>query len=220
MITSPSAPVMANSQDQAEVTKLSDDLVSQINNTSTSTIFKPLSGVQNGDSIYTLPLGLAWYKCYIPSAYLVSTDSSGHALTIRTSANGSKVVKVPLAPSGDTILSGNLFFDVLIDDAGNVTAGAFEISASNAYGNYTKKPTGTGTGILVCWYTTPTQTSTGRCEFVCPAVFSSQPVVSGCAIPWAFDESPMFYGDTIKWAVHITTIGNAYCLCSIGFYTE
>ena len=92
----------------------------------------PLSAAPSANVIYTLPLTYpATHKIYIPAAYLVAASGGPYTLTIKTAA-GASVVYVPIIKSGDTLLSGDLMFDVYVDASGNVTSSAWEIFASNA----------------------------------------------------------------------------------------
>jgi hypothetical protein len=51
-------------------------------------------------------------------------------------------VKVPIATSGDTITSGDLIFDIYVDDTGNVTSKDWDVSGSNSNGAYKLSSTG------------------------------------------------------------------------------
>jgi len=105
-------------------------------------VVSPLSAAPSANVIYTLPLTYpATHKIYIPAAYLVASSGGPYTLTIKT-ATGTSVVYVPIIKSGDTLLSGNLMFDVYVDASGNVTSSAWEIAAYNAYGYYEQRYNG------------------------------------------------------------------------------
>jgi hypothetical protein len=58
-------------------------------------------------------------------------------------------VYVPIIKNGDTLLSGNLLFNIYVDSSGNVTSDAWKIAASNSKGAYALS----SSGELTCDYT-------------------------------------------------------------------
>ena len=83
---------------------------------------KPLTAVVNADTAFNLPaIYPAQYTIYIPAAYLKVSGATGKNLTIQTPAGGTTVI-VPLSPTGDTISSGALLFDVYVDSSGHVAS--------------------------------------------------------------------------------------------------
>jgi len=106
-------------------------------------VVAPLSGKIGVNTTYNLPTTYpAQYRIYIPAADLVASSGGPFTLTIQTPAAGASV-KVPINASGDTILSGDLLFDVYVDGSGNVISGPWQISGSNSNGNYTQFAEGT-----------------------------------------------------------------------------
>ena len=137
-------------------------------------VVSPLSAAPSANVIYTLPLTYpATHKIYIPAAYLVASSGGPYTLTIKT-ATGTSVVYVPIIKSGDTLLSGNLLFDVYVDASGNVTSDAWEISASGTYGNYAQK----NNGEMTCrWNPSTIYATSGTSPLYAKAVLISYPVV-------------------------------------------
>jgi hypothetical protein len=85
---------------------------------------------------------------------MVAASGGPYNLTISSGLGGSSII-VPIIKAGDTLLSGNLFFNIYVDGSGNVTSDSFIINASNANGIYEIFSDGTmicrtvGTGINV-----------------------------------------------------------------------
>lgn len=78
---------------------------------------------------------------FIPLQFLVSSASSTTILTIQSNVSGTSVT-VPIAPSGSTITSGPLFFNIYIDPQGNVTSSDFSILGTTSNGNFEYKQDG------------------------------------------------------------------------------
>jgi hypothetical protein len=104
---------------------------------------QPLSSAINANTTYNLPSTYPGeYIILIPAAYLKASSGGPYTLTIQTPAAGTSV-KVPISASGDTILSGNLLFEVYVDASGNVTSDQWQISGSNTNGTYVECNDGT-----------------------------------------------------------------------------
>ena len=146
-------PVMKDDKDTLAIRKLANDIVTDLNQlgaaiTSTSSasvtagnIITPLPARPSGNVTYAVPSTSGIYQIYIPSSYLVATSGGPFTLTLNTSKNAASVV-VPIGAYGNTISSGNLFFNVYVDASGNVTTDAWEISGSNSNGSYEQRSNG------------------------------------------------------------------------------
>lgn len=123
-------------KDEAAIRKSILDLLDKIN---TTTTIQPIPGKVSSDVTYIVN-GLGVQTVLIKATSLKASSGGPYRLTI-TSGTGSDVL-VPIAASGDTILSGDLLFDIYIDSSGNVISKAWEISGSNTDGVYSKTSTG------------------------------------------------------------------------------
>lgn len=104
----------------------------------------PLSAAISANFVYnTIPNTQGQYSIYIPAAYLVASSGGPYTLTLSTGVAGKTTVLVPICNTGDTLLSGNLLFNVYVDALGNVTSDAWTVSGSNSNGTYIKFSDGT-----------------------------------------------------------------------------
>jgi hypothetical protein len=78
----------------------------------------------------------------------VASAGGPFVLTFTTNKTNTTNVIIPISPFGDTITSGNLLFDIYVDNLGNVTSKYWEISGYNANGTYVKCSNGT---MLMRW---------------------------------------------------------------------
>lgn len=109
----------------------------------TINLVEPLSAQIAANTTYTLTAGEAtegMKTIFIPSAFLVASAGGPFTLTISTGLGTDSLVHI--SANGDTITSGDLMFDIHIDDSGNIATKSWEISGSNANGKYRKAHTG------------------------------------------------------------------------------
>lgn len=95
---------------------------------------EPITVAITGDTTYTLANERGTQTILIPEAMLKASAGGPFTLTITTGVGDSVVV--PIAASTDTILSGDLLFDIYIDSSGNVISKAWGIAALNSTGSY------------------------------------------------------------------------------------
>jgi hypothetical protein len=121
-------------------------------------ILHPLGAKISVDTTYTIPLASVEQTAFviIPKEYLISSNASTQSLIITTGVASSETVIVPISPSGDTITSPSLMFNLYIDTAGNVYSDNFIVSGSNSNGSYIKFADGT---MNVTGSISPTQTT-------------------------------------------------------------
>lgn len=112
-----------------------------IESESANPVIFPLKAQPSGNVTYTIPNVPGILTLYIPARFLIPTAGGPFSLTI-TTGSGS-VVTVPIAASTDTIISGDLLFNVQIDDIGNVISNNWWVSGSDSIGPYLKIPDGT-----------------------------------------------------------------------------
>lgn len=101
-------------------------------------VTQPLSSAISANTSYTLPNAPGLVSIYIPVAYLKASSGGPFTLTLTTGVSGKTNVVVPISPSGDTISSGYLLFDVYVDSVGNVVSKAWDIVGVNTNGQYSK----------------------------------------------------------------------------------
>jgi hypothetical protein len=107
-----------------------EDLVASVNSDPTEAVSSPVSG----NTTYTISNVIGFQSILIRKANLVASAGGPFTLTITTGSGD--VVYVPIAAFGDTILSGDLLFDVYVDSSGNVISKDWVISGSNTNGAY------------------------------------------------------------------------------------
>jgi hypothetical protein len=103
-----------------------EGLVAAIDSDPIEAISSPVSG----NTTYTISNVIGFQSILIRKANLVASAGGPFTLTITTGSGD--VVYVPIAASGDTILSGDLLFDVYVDSSGNVISKDWEIYGSNS----------------------------------------------------------------------------------------
>jgi hypothetical protein len=96
----------------------------------------PIPDPISGDRTYLLRNYPRTAVIEIPESSLMASSGGPFVLTLSTGVSGAKTIQVPIAASGDTILSGPLLFDITVDASGNVKSKAWEVSGSNPNGNY------------------------------------------------------------------------------------
>ena len=113
-----------------------EDLVASVNTDPVEAVSSPVSG----NTTYTISNVIGFQSILIRKANLVASAGGPFTLTITTGSGD--VVYVPIAAFGDTILSGDLLFDVYVDSSGNVESKDWEIEGSNVRGTYRSYPGG------------------------------------------------------------------------------
>lgn len=103
-------------------------------------ILFPLPSPPSNDISFTVPSQPGLYTIYIPAANLVAGSIGQWTLTL-TTGKGSPV-SIPISSSGDSILSGNLVFDIYVDSDGNISSKDWSIRASNSFGQYNLRSDG------------------------------------------------------------------------------
>jgi len=94
----------------------------------------PITAPISGNTVYNIGTDVTFQTIWITAANLKASAGGPFTLTL-TTGSGSTVV-IPIGASTDTILSGDLLFDIYVDSSGNVISKDWTISGSNANGNY------------------------------------------------------------------------------------
>jgi len=179
---------MKDKEDETEVRKLAQDVLvklNQLDEATPSLLLNAITKAASGNVTYSLPKTPGFYTIFIPSAYLTAQTGGPYLLTLTTNLSARSVVTVPIGASTDTILSGDLLFDIYVDSSGNVISKDWTISGSNANGTYIKYMTG---GMEQFNLTSPFASSTasgslffGTVSVTFPTVFIAIPAVSSTA---------------------------------------
>jgi hypothetical protein len=136
-------------RDQAEIRHSLLALASNVQNvqnsiSTTGTILQPLTSQISSNITFSVPSTSGTYSVYIPVQYLAAASGGPYILTLAgQNQSGGKTVLIPIAPSGDVILSGDLLFDIYVDSSKNIVTKAWEISGSNANGVWVLRHDGT-----------------------------------------------------------------------------
>jgi hypothetical protein len=165
---------------------------------SSGTVIEPLSAKISHAASYSLTGGQGNYTIYIPSAYLVAASGGPYNLTLTTGASGATNYIISISPYGDTILSGDLLFDIYVSSSGNVAGYSWSVSGSNSYGTYIKF----GDGTL-------------RCKIKIIPSWGSITSVTG-----RFDTSGTTYYRTARLSLPYTAIDASYSIVlgNLGFF--
>ena len=153
MIFAPTYPKLENATDNESMDQCVNIIYNNLNQLGQSgNVLQPITKVPSGNLVYQMPtlnnnLVPGLYPIYIPAKYLVSSGA-GYNLTLTTFQKNMSTVTIPISPSGDTLTSSNLLFNVFVDSIGNVTSNNWQISGSNSNGSYVKFADGT----MICDY--------------------------------------------------------------------
>lgn len=112
-----------------------------IESESANPVIFPLKSQPSGNVTYTIQNTPGIFTICIPARFLIASSGGPFSLTI-TTWSGS-IITVPIAASTDTIINGDLLFNVQIDDIGNLTSDDWWVSGSDSVGPYLKIPDGT-----------------------------------------------------------------------------
>ena len=149
---------------------------------------KPLTGTISANTTYSsMPTAEGAYRVYIPAAYLVASSGGPYILTLSNGVGTNGILNI--LAHGDTLTSGDLFFDVYITAGSNIIIGAYTLSGSNANGKYAMWPDGT----LEEWGQTSPESITFTGE---GAVFTGR--FTGKTFPFAFYATPVFQNRIIS----------------------
>ncbi len=124
------AIIVGTEDGQPQRIRAFEDLLASILTDPVEVVTSPVSG----NTTYTISNVIGFQSILIREANLVASAGGPFTLTITTGVGD--VVYVPIAAFGDTILSGDLLFDIYVDSSGNVISKDWEISGSNANGSY------------------------------------------------------------------------------------
>lgn len=125
----------------------------------------PISSPVSGDTTHNLTRTVEGVQLvYIAASNLVASAGGPFTLTITTGSGNT--AKVPIAPAGLTISSGNLLFDIYVDESGNVENKAWIIEGTDGSAFYTQYHTGGMTAHVRLSAGTATETWTFPFPFI------------------------------------------------------
>lgn len=101
---------------------------------------EPITVAITGNTTYTLANERGTQTILIPEAMLKASAGGPFTLTITTGVGDSVIV--PIGASTDTIMSGDLLFDIYIDSSGNVISKDWSVYGSTTTGQYVKRSNG------------------------------------------------------------------------------
>ena len=123
------------------------DAINKSTQISFAGVIQPLTSPLTANYLYnSIPKTSGTYKIYIPAAYLVAASGGPYNLTLTAGASGATNYIISISPQGDTILSGDLLFDIYVSSSGNIAGYSWSVSGSNSNGTYIKF----GDGTLIC----------------------------------------------------------------------
>lgn len=156
----------------------------------------PIDSPLGSDTSYTVPNIVGRKTILIEASDLVASLGGPFILTI-TTGTGS-VVRVPIAAAGQSILSGDLLFDIWIDAAGNVTSSGWSIRILGGTSNAQLDSTGWKVERISLALGAATQAWTFARDFASPPEVITVMEV-GAAEFATFDNLTVSGVDTLGW---------------------
>lgn len=141
-------PTLANLKYPADTQSVNQALLimnqnlNKVANAASGQVITPLTAQISSNVLYTVPSNAGIYDIYIPVAFMKASSGGPYIVTLTTGTANSTTVVLPIAKSGDTLLSGALFLPIYVDAAGNVTSGDWSVSGSNSNGTWVKYANG------------------------------------------------------------------------------
>lgn len=130
-------PNMKDNEDETEVRKMGQDILVKLNQLGSAMptlLLNVLDSAPSSNVTVTLSKAPGFYTVYIPDSFLIAQTGGPYTVTLTTGVGDT--VSIPIAPSGETITSGNLVFTIYVDSSGNVSSEAWNILGSNSSGPY------------------------------------------------------------------------------------